>query len=347
MRRILTVFLVIVVFVSVMMLMRQPAYTDLVPNAEAAVKEETAVKDTTAPETQHSETAPVHFHNYKIQATAATCTKPAVFTYTCNCGDMYQELTGELAEHEYNVTVTPPTCTENGYSIYTCIVCEYSYTEENLRAHGHDYTKTTINPTCIQNGYTIYECKNCDEVYTSEYTEKTNTHVWSDWEITRYASPVNNGTRSRVCQLCQMNDTETFAFTWKGNYSVYVPNTDIFAEFVVADFNQSSVDHYDVVYSTPMDTANPFILGHNTGTMSTLYNVVVGQRIYVYWDGEVRVYEVVISEFAMQNDDHSDMVGQTTGTSIWDSVGEETLHLYTCYGAIKNHRWMVLAKRIA
>ncbi len=341
MRRILTALCAIVVFVGVMMVMRQPAYTDpLVPNAEAATK--TTVPEMTLPETQ-----PVHFHNYQMEATTATCTTPTIFTYTCECGDTYQELTGELAAHEYNIAITPPTCTENGYSVYTCIHCGYHYTDNHTEKLPHDFKCTIINPTCIQSGYSLYECQNCDESYTSEFTEKSSEHDWTDWEITRNATPTKKGHRVRMCTLCCTTQSESITFAWAGEYAVYIPNTKIHAEFVVADFNQSSVDHYDIVYSTPIDDANPFILGHNTGTMSTLYNVVVGQCIYVYWNGEVRVYEVVISEFAMQNNDHSDMIGQTTGTSIWDSVGKETLHLYTCYGATENHRWMVLAKRIA
>lgn len=333
MRKVLTVLLAILVFIGVTMCMSKPAYTDiaLIPNAEADTK---------------PNIGPIHKHQYETTVTEATCTEPAVLIYTCACGDAYEEITHELADHKYIVNIVEPTCTENGYSVYTCIHCGYNYTDNPTEKLPHDFKCTIINPTCIQNGYSLYECKNCDESYTSEFTEKSSEHDWTDWDITRNATPTKKGHRVRMCTLCCTTQSEPIPFAWAGEYAVYIPNTKIHAEFVIADFTQSSVDNYDVVYSTPIDTMNPFIIGHNTRTMETLYNVEIGQYIYVKWNNEVRVYEVVISEFALQNETHTDMFGQTTGTSIWDSVGDETLHLYTCYGATKDHRWMVLAKRI-
>ena len=337
MKKILTVLLAIVVFLGVMMCMRQPAYTDIqfIPEAEADIS-------TTVPTT----TKPVHIHQYETQTTPATCITPAVITHICACGDMYHEMTTELAAHEYNIVTSESTCTESGYSEYICTVCDYRYTDNITAPLQHDYVATIINPTCIQNGYTLYECSRCDESYTSDYTEKSSHHVWTEWKITKDATPVHNGTRMRECKLCHTHKSEVVKFQWAGSYAVYIPNTNIHAEFVVAEFEQSSVDKNDIIYSTPVNETNPFILGHNTRTMETLYDVQIGQYIYVNWNNEVRVYKVVISEFALQNDTRTDMIGQTTGTSIWDSVGDETLHLYTCYGAIKDHRWMVLAKRV-
>ena len=333
MRKFMTVLLAILVFIGVMMCLSKPAYTDisLIPQAEADIK---------------TEITPLHKHQYETTVTKATCTTPAVLIHTCTCGATYEEPTTELAEHKYNVTIIDPTCTEPGYSEYACINCGYTYTDNPTPVQPHDFKCTIIEATCIQNGYSFYECKHCKESYTSEFTEKSSQHVWTEWSIAKTATPTEKGTRVRTCELCCTKQSESVRFAWAGKYAVYIPNTKIHAEFVIADFEQSSVDNYDVVYSTPLDNMNPFIIGHNTRTMATLYNVQIGQLIYVNWNNEVRIYEVVVSEFALQNETRTDMVGQTTGTSIWDSVGGETLHLYTCYGTIKDHRWMVLAKRI-
>ena len=323
MRKVLTVLLAILVFIGVMMCLSKPAYTDitLIPNAEADEKHETS---------------PIHKHQYEATVTNATCTTPVTIIYTCACGETYEEQTKQFAEHQYTVTIIDP----------TCINCGYTYIDNPTPVQPHNFKQMLIQPTCIQNGYSIYECQDCGESYTSDFTEKSSKHDWTEWEITKNATPENKGYRVRTCTVCHTKQSESVPFVWASKYAIYIPNTKIHAEFVIADFEQSSVDNYDVVYSTPLDNMNPFIIGHNTRTMATLYNVQIGQLIYVNWNNEVRIYEVVVSEFALQNETRTDMVGQTTGTSIWDSVGGETLHLYTCYGTIKDHRWMVLAKRI-
>jgi sortase (surface protein transpeptidase) len=114
----------------------------------------------------------------------------------------------------------------------------------------------------------------------------------------------------------------------------------------ISSFTQSAVDKYDIVYTTEaMDSNNPFILGHNHGTMQYISKINKGDLIYVSVNGNVRTYKVVVSEFAMQNNSHTDIIGQSSGYSIWDNLGGETLHMYTCYG-VNNGRWMVLAIRV-
>ena len=91
---------------------------------------------------------------------------------------------------------------------------------------------------------------------------------------------------------------------------------------------------------------DPFILGHNYGTMKLLKGVLINDYIYININGQTETYQVVISELRQATDDEMDIIGLTTGTSIYQSFGTKTLHLYTCDNGCTNGRWMVLAKKI-
>ena len=58
--------------------------------------------------------------------------------------------------HSYTATVTEPTCTEAGYTTYTC-TCGDSYQEDETAALGHDYTITNngsiVTGTCTRCGH--------------------------------------------------------------------------------------------------------------------------------------------------------------------------------------------------
>lgn len=74
---------------------------------------------------------------------------------------------------------------------------------------------------------------------------------------------------------------------------------------------------------------DPFILGHNYGTMKLLKGVLINDYIYININGQTETYQVVISELGQATDDEMDIIGLTTGTSIYQSFGTKTLHLYT------------------
>ena len=132
------------------------------------------------------------------------------------------------------------------------------------------------------------------------------------------------------------------------NNSIYITGTDINHGFTISSFTQSAVDTYDIVYTeeTDLGSNNPFVLGHNYGTLGILNQTKVGAHIYLNINGVIEIYEVVVSEYALQNSAWTDIIGQTTGTSLWHNYGCKTLHMYTCYGNNRNGRWLVLAKKI-
>lgn len=133
----------------------------------------------------------------------------------------------------------------------------------------------------------------------------------------------------------------------ENNY-IYITGTDINNKIVIGSFTQKAVDKYDIVYAedTSLGSDDPFVLGHDYRSLGILYQTEVGALIYLNIDNVTEIYEVVISEYGIQNKSKDDIIGQTTGTSIWDSYEEKTLHLYTCYGNNRNGRWIVLAKKI-
>ena len=88
----------------------------------------------------------VHIHSYiSVVTIAATCTENGVLTYTCDCGDRYEEAI-PAAGHQHQETVTAPTCTEQGYTTYLCALCGDSYKDAYTAATGHSFTDWMFPP---------------------------------------------------------------------------------------------------------------------------------------------------------------------------------------------------------
>lgn len=136
-----------------------------------------------------------------------------------------------------------------------------------------------------------------------------------------------------------------------GKNSVYIPNAGINKKVTLAAMTQANINKYDMVYVKSSDDFydnNAYIIGHNTGTLKNLKKTKVGQYIYVSVNDKVETYKVYVSEYALQNSKKTDIIGQTTGTSIWESSYDyKILRLSTCHGSNKNGRWMVMAKKIS
>lgn len=253
-------------------------------------------------------------------------------------------------DHEFTAYVISEAPNTNAHGTQTreCIKC--GTVEETIYVcpHAESCWVETIYPTCEQEGIEIYECIFCKTVTTETVIEKIPCN-FSDWRYTSYATPVSNGTMSRYCETCGASESKPYEFTMPSANSIYVPETHFYHSMHVGNFTQSEVDRYDLVYSTNATNSgaqDPFLIGHNYGTMRYLDEIKVGQYIYLSINDNIEIFEVVISEYALQNDEHTNITGQTSGFSIFDSVGEQTLHMYTCYGGGEG-RWMVLAKRIA
>lgn len=195
-------------------------------------------------EEYETETIPAIGHSYKTVVTEPTCTKQGYTTYTCECGDTYNdnyvkenghsfgdwytvnspscttsgterhdcdncdyyETQSEAATgHSYTSVVTSPTCTKRGYTTHTCD-CGDSYVDTYVKATGHSYESAVTPPTCTQRGYTTHTCS-CGDSYVDNYVS-TIEHSFGEWETTKEATCVGNGEQKRECD-CGKVETMT------------------------------------------------------------------------------------------------------------------------------------------
>ena len=129
------------------------------------------------------ELEPAKGHEYYFDRTEPTCTEGGYTTYTCHCGESYQDehvpAHGHQPEKEASCTeasycmhcgelLTPEnghipgqeaTCTDPQF----CLICF----SEVAPAKGHDYTENVTAPTCTQAGYTTYTC-HCGHSYDDD-----------------------------------------------------------------------------------------------------------------------------------------------------------------------------------
>lgn len=125
---------------------------------------------------------PKHEHKYSAKLTKdPTCNEDGALTYTCDCGDTYEEPVTKL-EHNYVESVTKePTCTTDGEKTFKCSLCGDSYTEV-IAANGHTDGQFTVTkePTCTEPGEKTIYCSVCNEPIRTETIEATgheNTYV--------------------------------------------------------------------------------------------------------------------------------------------------------------------------
>ena len=187
-----------------------------------------------------------HTHNFNQKNTsetylksAATCTKKAVYYYSCTCGEKGTETfeSGELAAHNYKTEwsydsgkhwhecsvcgnkkdeaahtpgaaateTTPQTCTTCGYVIKEAIGHVHSYIEKNTDAK---YLKSAA--TCTAKAVYYYSCS-CGEKGTATFESgETLAHTWE----TKWAN--NDGKHWHECTVCKTKGDEAdHAFEWK------------------------------------------------------------------------------------------------------------------------------------
>lgn len=324
MKKLLTILLSLVVVYAAMISTARPAYTDMFAinvhaedlatgsmkgiNQEEAA--ETVSKEKPAkpiPTTSPVPTETIHQHDYLEYTTNPTCVEKGKIQYICECGDTLAPADIPALGHQYEAHITEPSCTEPGFTTYICNTCKEQFVDNYVQAKGHQY---------------------------------------GEWQLTTQATPDTQGSQCRTCLQCKNVETQVITFQFKGPCAIYIPSANIHAEFTITTFSQASVDAYDVVYSWVKLIDGPFILGHKYRSMHTLYDTEVGDIVYVNLNGTLIRYQVVVSEYGVQKEGHSTIIGQTTGTTIWDKYEAETLHMYTCYGPIENDRWIVLAVRL-
>ena len=135
-------------------------------------------------------------HHYQTSTNPANCTEPGTITYTCTCGDTYQEeipATGHT--HDEIIEIVEPTCTQGGYTLKRCHCGDEIITDEKP-ANGHVYeTVATEEVTCTQDGSITKRCHCGDEITTT--TEKATGHDYNEAthrceKCNAYQPPIEN-----------------------------------------------------------------------------------------------------------------------------------------------------------
>jgi len=288
----------------------------------------------------------VHQHEYTMETILPTCETDGYDLYTCICGDMYTENITHATGHIYSewVITTNPTADINGEETQICQLCKKTEVREYICPH-EETTESVYDATCTKKGHIDHHCNFCKKLINTEILE-IKPHDYSKWKTTIYATPTQNGEQYRVCS-CGKTEYRTTTFKPAGDTAIYIEGTGINHKMAITAFSQAAVDSNDICYtSSRLNSINPIVLGHNTGTLKLLSKTKVGSLIYLWINGEESVYKVTVSEKA--RDLKKDIEG-VSGEKLLTKYDTPHLHLYTCYKESTGQfeRWLVLAEKIS
>lgn len=120
----------------------------------------------------------------------------------------------------------PPTCTEEGMQHKYCIKCGAYQFSMYPPATGHDEEWVIITlATCTETGEKELICGLCGEVLQTEEIPAaghdgdqwkitkpaTGKHTYGAWKVTRAATALANGIKTRACTKCGHKETATIA----------------------------------------------------------------------------------------------------------------------------------------
>lgn len=117
-----------------------------------------------------------HFWILGTKISDATCISPAIYNYSCRCGETKTDTFG-LKDHLNHVhtevrDAEDATCTEKGYTGDTyCIDCDKRVSRgKKTNALGHDYKDVAEVPaTCVTEGTAAtQQCKRCDYIVPAQ-----------------------------------------------------------------------------------------------------------------------------------------------------------------------------------
>lgn len=117
-----------------------------------------------------------HFWILGTKISDATCISPAIYNYSCRCGETKTDTFGlkDLFNHVHTEVrdAEDATCTEKGYTGDTyCIDCDKRVSRgKKTNALGHDYKDVAEVPaTCVTEGTAAtQQCKRCDYIVPAQ-----------------------------------------------------------------------------------------------------------------------------------------------------------------------------------
>ena len=156
--------------------------------------------------TLKAEWTATHTHSYSSTVTkAATCTEAGTRTYSCSCGDSYNETIAALG-HSYNKVVTQPTCLQQGYTSYTCSRCSHFYNGDYTSPKGHSYSSVVTPATCTERGFTTNTCTVCGNSNTTNFVDAKG-HSFGGWYTVTEPTVNTEGLERRDCASCDAYET--------------------------------------------------------------------------------------------------------------------------------------------
>lgn len=290
------------------------------------------------------------------------CMSLTTVAYFNNSNQSVQkQVTQNSKHHEHQLEtkiLVQPSATQDGIEQEFCTKCNYKNNKPYVCKHDTTTEIISKEPSCTEEGVKETICKRCNKILNSTSLSKID-HIYNDW------TSITDTKMSRTCQNCRNTEEKEIEKNEENfqndeyeaentealqNNSIFIPSVDLKEGFAITDFTQASVDNNNIIctyaYEIGYDENDPFILGHNTHSLKVLKYVSVNDLIYLNINGTIETYQVVVSELGTTENDGTDIVGLTTGSSIYDNLGTKTIHLYTCNNECVNGRWIVLAKKI-
>ncbi len=158
-----------------------------------------------------------------VNGTAVEIPEDGVVTVSKNEAGTYRIIATDIAgnstvanitivgEHKEKRYVTEATCEGKGHIVVRCTVCGEVISSTDIDPLGHDWKKVeTVKPTCTEDGYTVYRCANCGKI-KKDINEGSSTgeHKYGEYNVSRAATCVEEGTKVRTCSVCGAKDYQT------------------------------------------------------------------------------------------------------------------------------------------
>lgn len=134
----------------------------------------------------------------------------------CNHTQNYQRHTDMLITD----VAVDATCTQPGHSAGKyCPLCNYD-TRTMYPALGHTVVvDEAVAPTCTETGLTEgSHCSVCGDVLVKQTVIPAKGHNYGDWQVTKAATCTEDGSKERICSVC--NDIETAVIPATGHTPV-------------------------------------------------------------------------------------------------------------------------------
>ena len=134
----------------------------------------------------------------------ATCTQYGIERRYCDCGEIQEKKYNKLPHIESDWIYDK----DKDNLKKVCTTCGKTLQFNSLENHTHNWSNysTQTEPTCTTEGIDIRKC-DCGAI--DERIIPSNSHTFDEWQITIEAKCELNGTKTRICKLCNEAEQES------------------------------------------------------------------------------------------------------------------------------------------